>query len=85
MILGSDVEELTLMKVLNTLHEILPERTFYGNAGPSVIMTDNCNEFRNALKKGFQIHACYFASFICYNKFGAGSTIDYIIYEQMTV
>ena len=53
MILGSDVEELTLMKVLNTLHEILPERTFYGNAGPSVIMTDNCNELRNALKKRF--------------------------------
>ena len=53
MILASDEEELTLMKVLKTLHEILPERTFYGNAGPSVIMTDNCNELRNALKKRF--------------------------------
>ena len=51
MILASDEEELTLLKVLKTLHEILPERTFYGNAGPSVIMTDNCNELRNALKK----------------------------------
>ena len=85
MILASDEKEQTLMKALNMLHEIFPERAFYGNAGPSVIMTDNCDELRNALKKGFQIQVCYYASFISYNKFGAGSMIDYIIYEQMTV
>ena len=53
MILASDDKDLTLMKVLNMLHEIFPERTFYGNAGPSVIMNDNCDELRNALKKKF--------------------------------
>ena len=51
MILASDEKELTLIKALNMLHEIFPERAFYDNAGPSVIMTENCNELRNALKK----------------------------------
>ena len=53
MILASDEKELTLIKALNMLHEIFPERAFYDNAGPSVIMTENCNELRNALKKRF--------------------------------
>ena len=51
MILASDEKELKLIKPLNMLHEIFPERAFYDNAGPSVIITDNCNELRNALKK----------------------------------
>ena len=85
MILGNDEKELRSMKALNMLHEIFPERAFYSNAGPSVIMTDNCDELRNALKKGCQTHVFYFASFICYIKFGAGSMIDCIIYKQMTV
>ena len=53
MILACDEKELTLIKALNMLHDIFPERAFYGNAGPSVIMTDNCDELRNALKKSF--------------------------------
>ena len=53
MILASDEKELTLMKALNMLHEIFPEGAFYGNARPSVMMTDNCNKLRNALKKSF--------------------------------
>ena len=53
MILASDEKELTLIKALKMLHDIFPERAFYGNAGPSVIMTDNCDELRNALKKRF--------------------------------
>ena len=53
MILASDEKELTLMKTLNMLHEIFPERAFYGNDGPSVIMTDNFDELRYALEKRF--------------------------------
>ena len=53
MILARDEKELTLMKALKMLHKIFPERAFYGNAGPSVIMTDNCDELRNALQKRF--------------------------------
>ena len=44
MILACDKKELTLIKALNMLHDIFPERAFNGNAGPSVIMTDNCDE-----------------------------------------
>ena len=49
----SDEKELTLIKALNMLQEIFPERAFYDNGGPPVIMTENCNELRNALKKRF--------------------------------
>ena len=51
MVLTSDEKEQTLKKALSMIMEICPEKAFFGNsAGPAVIMTDNCDELRNALK-----------------------------------
>ena len=53
MFLTSDEKELTLIKALNMIYNIFPKRAFYGNAEPSFIMTDNCDDLRNALRNRF--------------------------------
>ena len=50
----SDEKEQTLIKALGMLMETLPDKAFYGKLdGPSIIMTDNCDELRNSLKFRF--------------------------------
>ncbi|XP_078686972.1 uncharacterized protein LOC144919399 [Branchiostoma floridae x Branchiostoma belcheri] len=51
-VITSDEKEGTLCQGFQTLKSILPSHAFYGHgpdAGPDVILTDNCDEERNAL------------------------------------
>ncbi|XP_078702577.1 uncharacterized protein LOC144928219 [Branchiostoma floridae x Branchiostoma belcheri] len=53
-LITSDEKESTLCQGFQTLKSCLPTDAFYGNgpeAGPSVILTDNCSEERNALSQ----------------------------------
>ncbi|XP_078663943.1 uncharacterized protein LOC144907042 [Branchiostoma floridae x Branchiostoma belcheri] len=52
MLITSDEKESTLCQGFQTLKSILPSHAFYGHGpdvGPDVILTDNCDEERNAL------------------------------------
>ena len=46
----SDEKEQTLIDALELLKSSLPSVAFYGSDGPTVFMTDNCHELREALK-----------------------------------
>ena len=52
-IITSDETTRTLIQTFELLKASLPDGAFFGNGhvGPSVIMTDNCSELREALSK----------------------------------
>ena len=50
-IITSDETTATLSKAFRMYQDILPPMAFFGNVdGPSIIMTDNCSELREALR-----------------------------------
>ena len=56
-IVTSDETTSTLIQAFDLYKQCLPEKSFYGKdtSGPSVFMTDNCCELREALSKSWPI------------------------------
>ena len=42
---------------------ILPDESFYGSSSPSIIMTDNCTELRNSLRRAWPKAILYLCTF----------------------
>uniref|UniRef100_A0A7M5XMD0 MULE transposase domain-containing protein n=2 Tax=Clytia hemisphaerica TaxID=252671 RepID=A0A7M5XMD0_9CNID len=65
-IITSDETTDTLVRALDMFISILPKSSFFGrgnDAGPKIIMTDNCSELRDALKHAWPNAILLFCSF----------------------
>ena len=76
-IITSDEQEVTLKKLFALLKSILPDDSFYNSSsGPSVIMTDNCEELYQSLSYNWPDATLFYLLSIYSNKYGDSCTKD---------
>lgn len=62
-LITSDEQEQTLDEAFSMFKNLLPENSFYGSQGPQLIMTDNCDELRNCLRRAWPNAVLYLCTF----------------------